>query len=46
MPKTFSELRKSYLKAMNAVHPDKGGTAEQAAKVIESFEKLKARFEK
>ena len=41
MPKTQKELRTAYKKAMLENHPDRGGSEELAARIIEAYNEIK-----
>lgn len=44
-PENLRELQKARNSAMMIVHPDKGGTNEDAQKVQQAYENIKCRFE-
>jgi len=45
-PETLNLLKSAYHKSMLKVHPDMGGTEEQAMKVNEAYENLKEKWAK
>ncbi len=40
LPKTHQELKKAYRKAIMKAHPDKGGSAEEAARINQAYTDL------